>query len=167
MNPPSSLFCLDAQKSPVKGRGKTEWPSTMSKPSPPSLIPSVWLQIPPPFLHDCWVLCPIFSPFISAIFAFHVLTLLMPEQFEALIYRQFPDLVPKALWFPFSFSEARVLGRNRALPVNPICDKDFPRCTHSMVPVLLCAWLASFWGAFVLLFHLRKDTLVTNQSSAC
>lgn len=58
-------------------------------------------------------------------------------------------------------------GTNGALPVNPICDKDFPRCTHSMVPVLLCAWLASFWSAFVLLFHLRKDTLVTNQSSAC
>ena len=35
------------------------------------------------------------------------------------------------------------------------------------VPVLLSACLASFWGAFVLLFHLRKDTLVTNQSSAC
>lgn len=159
-------FCSDAQKLPVKGRDKSELPSMRNKRSPQN-----WSQCMAPDSVSIspwlWVLRHIFSPFIPAIFAFHVLILLMPEQFETLIYRQFPDLVPKALWFPFSFSEARVLGRNRALPVNPICDKDFPRCTHSMVPVLLRAWLASFWGAFVLLFHLRKDTLVTNQSSAC
>lgn len=155
-------------------RGSHQWKAGIKLSGPPGTSnlpqsnPSVWLQIPLPFLSD-YEFCALSSPppFISVIFAFHVLILLMPEQFETLIYRQFPDLVPKALWFPFSFSEARVLGRNRALPVNPICDKDFPRCTHSMVPVLLCGWLASFWGAFVLLFHLRKDTLVTNQSSAC
>ena len=120
--------------------------------------PRAWLQVLLPLLsHD--ELCTVSSPpFIPAIFASHVLILLMPEQFETLIYRQFPDLVPKACDSLSAFQRHVCWGRNPALPVNPICDKDFPGRSPSTVLVLLCACLASFWGTFVLLFHLRKDS---------
>lgn len=130
----------------------------------PASHPRAWLQVLLPFLsHD--ELCTVPSP--PLFLQYLHLMFLMPEQFETLIYRQFPDLVPKACDSLSAFQRHMCWGRNPALPVSPICDKDFPGRTPSTIPVLLCACLASFWGAFVLLFHLRKDTLVTNQSSAC
>lgn len=64
------------------------------------------------FLHVFWAIT---RP-IPAIFSFHVLILLMLQQFQTLIFREFPGLNPKALCFLSSPSEARVLGEALSPP---------------------------------------------------
>jgi hypothetical protein len=93
---PCVLLCSGVvSRSQLEGKDESELSSTRRKSSLNS-TPEYVSRLCFYFSMIC-VLCHIFSPFIPAIFAFHVLILLMPEQFETLIFRQFPDLIPKAL----------------------------------------------------------------------
>ena len=132
----------------------------------PASRPRARLQVLPPFLRDDDIRALPSPP----LFLQHVHRMALFSQCVNSL--TLSHIANSQLWFPkhvtpFQRFRGACLGAGTGPPCQSSVRRGPPRRSPCAAPEPLSACLASFWGAFVLLFHLRKDTLVTNQSSAC